>query len=326
MKIDELALKYKNNKLSEEQFELAKSLIIELDGITEQGVDDAAIKDIDQLIAKHLKEKTISKEMFYGLMRYFYMINRTDLYIRLTQYTGGIGVIEAILDRLKNVNGLSAYKRVEAQFQLPPLGTSPMLLPIYINQLMDILKKELKTEALLSQVLSGNNHGIPDEAFLAEKAAYEASESLTDYLKGYHERQIKTLREYAKTGKPWFEQKITDEVVDYVASNSEIQGGVFKDGYIYETKIPYDIISWLHAETAIDKRYFACHCPFARESIKDHDVNLDPLWCHCSGGFAKKRYEVIFGRPLTAVPLENALKGDSYCRFAIDVRDIPNLK
>ncbi len=326
MKLNELKEKYDLNHLTDERFDIAKHVIERLDKMSEKGVDHASVEDVDHLISALLKEQTLGLEMFYGLMRYFYMIGRTDLYIRLTQYTGGIGVFERILNRLEKVKGDVARKRITEKFTLPLLGTTPEKLPLYTEKLMILLKDELPTESLFERVLSGNNHGIPDEAFYEEKAAYEASESLTAYLNSYHQRQIETLRAHAESGKPWFEQKMTHDVVDFVASNPEIQGGVYKDGYIYETKIPYDIIKFLEAKTHTDKRYYACHCPFARERITDDLKDIDALWCHCSGGFVKRRYEVIFGRPLKAKPLENALKGDEYCRFMIDVRDIPNLK
>lgn len=323
MKLKALKERYDHNKLSTEQFKLAETILTTLNDLTNDRIDDAKIADIDRLIKE---QSNIEKEHFYALMRYFYMIGRTDIYIRLTQYTGGVGVFTRILDRLEKVKGKDIRDEVESIVSQPPLGTLPEDLPFYTEKLMKILKEVLPTERELERVLSGNNHGIPDEVFYEEKAAYEASPSFSEYLKGYHQRQIQTLKEHARTGKPWFEQKITDEVVDFVASNPEIQGGVFKDGFVYETKIPYDIIEWLHAKTPTEKRYYACHCPFARTRITEDLKDIDALWCHCSGGFAKRRYEVIFGRKLHAKPLENALKGDMFCRFAIDLRDIPNLK
>ena len=325
MNLKALKARYEANKLTEAQFQTAETMLLELRVFVSE-VDHSQTTDLDRVIAIYKEKDLLTKEHFYGLMRYFYMIGRTDLYIHLTKYTGGIGVLESIMDRLEKVKGKAVREKIESSFDIPKLGTSPYDLPIYTEKFMALLKTELPLEVELERVLSGNNHGIPDEAFYEEKVAYEASESLSAYLKGYHERQIAVLSEHARTGHPWFEQKITDEVVEFVKRNPEIQGGVYRDGFIYETKIPYDIIAFLHAETDIDQRYYACHCPFARERIKDDLKDIDALWCHCSGGFVKRRYEVIFGRSLKAKPLENALKGDPYCRFAIDVSDIPNLK
>jgi hypothetical protein len=72
------------------------------------------------------------------------------------------------------------------------------------------------------------------------------------------------------------------------------------------------------AETdPVMKRYYACHCPWARESIKNGNLQLNPIFCNCSGGFSKKPWEIIFEQELKVQVLESALKGDSRCRFAV---------
>jgi hypothetical protein len=67
------------------------------------------------------------------------------------------------------------------------------------------------------------------------------------------------------------------------------------------------------------RRYYACHCPWVRDAIKNDDVKLAEIFCQCSGGFHKKPFEIIFERPLKVEVLESVLKGDSRCRFAIHI-------
>lgn len=151
---------------------------------------------------------------------------------------------------------------------------------------------------------------------MGEKTFYESSESLPVYLKERHQRKVEELQEFCDQKWIWFEQKITEEVVDYVRSNQEILSGVYEDGYIYVTKFPYNTQGVIHAETDQMKRYHYCHCPFAKESLLT-GTPVDYEWCHCSGGYAKYPYEVIFNRALEVELLESVLKGDSKCRFRI---------
>ena len=65
------------------------------------------------------------------------------------------------------------------------------------------------------------------------------------------------------------------------------------------------------------KRYYYCHCPWAREAIKAGNVHLTATFCNCSGGFHKKPFEAAFGQSLKVEVLESAIKGDMRCRFAI---------
>jgi len=327
MRLEELRQRYELRKLPMTDYETAAATIRAIAAMTAaetagEDCDTLAVATLDRFVGALVRDGKNIPEAFVGMLRYYYVIGRTDLYIRLTQYTGGIGVVDAILGRLERVSGKEARDRVENGLALPPLGTLPDAMPAFTSELMARLRREL-SGAKLERVLSGNNHGIPDAAFAAEKVAFETAASFESYLADYHVRQVAELQAHADSGKPWYEQKITQEVVDFVASDPEIQGGVLKDGFVYETKIPYDIIGWLHAGTPEEKRHFACHCPFARASVLPGRTAVDPLWCHCSAGYVKRRYEILFNRELHAKCLRNALEGDVLCRFAIDLRDVP---
>jgi hypothetical protein len=93
---------------------------------------------------------------------------------------------------------------------------------------------------------------------------------------------------------------------------------------LYITKIPYNAKEYLVEKDPTLKRYYACHCPWARESIKRGNLSMNPIFCNCSGGFSKKPWEVIFDQPLQVEVLESALKGDLRCRFVVHLPE--NLK
>jgi hypothetical protein len=70
------------------------------------------------------------------------------------------------------------------------------------------------------------------------------------------------------------------------------------------------------------KAYHACHCPFAKEAIKKGNVTISPTWCHCSAGFTKYQFDLIFGQELKVTPLELALKNDLRCRFELSLEGV----
>ena len=172
------------------------------------------------------------------------------------------------------------------------------------------------------KILAGNNHRIPSDSFITEKNHYEESPSLEHYLEDRHERKVNELQEHLDQNKVWFEQIITPEAIDLVKGNQEILSGVIKDEKLYITKIPYDINNFLNAKDDILKGYFACHCTFVRENIKNKVVDIPKEWCNCSGGFAKYPFEVILDQPLNVKLLNTPLDGDRYCRFEIDLTNI----
>jgi hypothetical protein len=86
---------------------------------------------------------------------------------------------------------------------------------------------------------------------------------------------------------------------------------------LYEAKIPYMTLEYLTATDEHLKRYYYCHCPWVRESLKTGDGSASPTFCLCSAGFHKKSWEVIFDQPLQAEIVETVLKGDPWCKIAI---------
>jgi hypothetical protein len=128
---------------------------------------------------------------------------------------------------------------------------------------------------------------------------------------------LNQLEHIKDEGGLFFSQEITDEVIEFVRSDPEISQGVRQGNTLYVTKIPYMAKEYL-AETDPDrKRYYYCHCPWARESLRQSEGPVSARFCQCSAGFHKKPWEVIFGRRLEVDVLESVLKGDLRCRFAI---------
>lgn len=266
-----------------------------------------------------LKKEENSLKHLLALARYYYAINNKEIYIYFTKLLGGLGVIEKIKKRIVKYMDEETATKVFDGYLLPKVGTNPKQVPQYTKELIDRMKKIIPDEKL-QVILAGNNHQIPVEAMETEKEYYKKSDSLESYLKERHERKIQELQECCDENKIWFEQIVSQEVVDYVASNQEILSAVLKENKLYVTKIPYETEDFLAANTDIEKRYHACHCPFVRESIK-MGLDIDPQWCYCSAGFAKFPFESILNRELDVKVIESPLSGSQICRFVIDLKE-----
>lgn len=256
-----------------------------------------------------------------ALARYFFVINKHVIYIYFTKLFGGYGVMNNIKKRLEWYTDKETLDAVFNGLDEPVLGSPPEKFPAFTAAFMKRFKTHL-SPAMYRLVLAGNNHSVPEEAMQKEKKLYEESPSLDDYLKGRHSRNVAEIQQFCDDGKVWFEQEITQEVVDYVKSNQEILSAVRKVDKLYVTKIPFDGINYLATDDPVLKTYYACHCPFARERILDESQNnIDSDWCYCSAGFAKFPFEILFGEELEVEMLQSALNGDPICRFAITLPD-----
>jgi len=312
---------FEKNRLAPEDYEDTVLLLQRLEDHTQSPAETIDVAALDDFIFSLYKHHQSHVKAFIALMRYFKLVKRHDLFIRLTQYTGGIDVIETILERLKKAFGKDRLVQVMEFLKVPELGLRPEMVIEFTEAFMRSLHLHL-TDDEIKTVLTGNNHRIPSTAFASEIVEYENSETLESYLKGKHERQVSTLQKHADENKVWFEQLITQEVVDYVKSDQELLSAVLVGDKLLMRKIPYDIDGFLKASDPLTKRYLSCHCPFARESILKKDISISPLWCYCSAGFEKLPFEAVLKQPLKIKVLKNVLQGDDECRFEIPLDDI----
>ena len=283
--------------------------------------DQMSDSEIESLVEQRSKVDPFSLDELIEIARYSKKAGRNQLYVILLRFLGGLGVLENIKSRLEDKVDKTLAETIFSPEVMPPIGTPLKEMPEYTSKLMERLNESLPLDDL-KVVLAGNNHDIPREPFIKEREIYEQMDSLAAYLKDFHHRQVEKLQEHCDNGTVWFEQIITQPVVDYVASNQEIQSAVLKDNKLYITKIPYEPDAYLKTDDPKLKAYYACHCPFAREAILS-DKKMDANWCYCSAGFVKHHFEVMFDRPLNVTVLENALNHDPICRFEIDLEGVP---
>ncbi len=233
-------------------------------------------------------------------------------------YPTPVRILPAMAERLEGCAGSGARERVMAQTRVPREGAPPEAYPGPTARFVKALEAELGT-AQAEHVLAWNVHGLSPAPFEEERRVLNDLGSIDAWLADFHRRQVAVLRARAADGRLWSEQKITEEVADFVEASPEILGGVRRGGLIYATKIPYDPARYLASKDRLERRQLACHCPLAASSIVDGGAEVPPLWCNCSAGFVKFRFDVVFGQETEAEVIESVLAGGEVCRFAIKI-------
>jgi hypothetical protein len=248
--------------------------------------------------------------------RYGIFMKNNDIYIAILELLDGAEAQPNLYQKVGDMFGEAVRDEVFAGIGVSPLGKPPTekphdMFPV-IERLIDKVGQK-ESERLLSTCL----RDLPDKYFRSERRKFAKAHDIDDYLKKKHRSFVRWIRKCQREGELFFAQEITDEVVAFVKKNQEIESGVREGNTIYVSKIPYNAKHYLTETDPTLKRYYACHCPWAREAIKNGDVRLNAVFCNCSGGFHKKPWEVIFGQTLQVEVLESVLKGDFRCRFAI---------
>ncbi len=278
----------------------------------------AGLDDLKSYISLLIKEGKNSLDRLIALARYCGFVKKNDYFVYLVSLFGAREVLPRVGERLEAIAGKEARRRVFEGFELPPLGSPQDDYPKLTKKIVDAMEAELPSETC-REVLTYNYHGVPVEAFKEKKERFEKAESIDEFLKDEHRRFVEELSGYMKRGQIWYEQEITPEVVDLVKGNQEIQNGVRQGNKIYVSKIPFAPKQWLVEKDPVMKRYYACHCQLARTAIRDGKPKISPVFCYCSGGYEKLRFDVIFGEPVEIELLESVLKGDKRCRFAVTI-------
>lgn len=286
-----------------------------------ESLESAGVPPIRAHIRSLIESGGVTLEALLAQGRYFYLTGRNDIYVYFTSLLGAVGVVESIADRLALLEGAEVAQELIGTLPKPPLGSEPADYPAFTRTLMERLEQHLP-ESTVCHALAGNHHRIPAEEFEDERKLYLLSGSMEEYLRAEHKNQVEALQRHADTGTVWFEQIITQDVVDFVAANQEIQSAVQVGDTLYITKIPYDPARYLAETDETMRRYYACHCPFVREAILRGEPEISGNWCYCSGGFVKYPYEIILGRELRVELLQSVLRGDPVCRFAIHLDSV----
>jgi len=253
---------------------------------------------------------------YVALFRYCRIIRDDEMFIAILELVDG-GEVGQNLYRMVGERFGSVFRdEVFAGLGVAPYGTPSPEKPAYLQPVIERLRVRLGDEAC-ADLLSVSLRDLPDEDYLPEREKFKQAGSVDAYLIRRKADFVARLEACQREGRLFFMQEITDEVLDFVRGDPEIGGGRRVGNIIYGAKIPYLTRQYLAETDPVLKRYYACHCPWARDAIKNGGVQLSATFCNCSGGFHKKPWEVIFGRRLRVDVLESALKGDMRCRFAI---------
>jgi hypothetical protein len=263
-----------------------------------------------------IKEGSNTRENYLALARYCLFIKNIDMYVAFLELVDGGEVGENLYRKIGETFGEEVRNEVFAWIGVAPYGTPTPEKPAFMHPVIERLESMIGEQAC-KDFLSACLRDLPDEGFLPERVKYMQAGNMDAYLVQRKQAFVAELEACNKEDRLFYAQEITDEVLDFVRSIPDMGGGVRVGNIIYETKIPYLTKQYLVEKDPTLRGYYACHCPWARYSVKNKDVKIRDTFCNCSAGFHKKAFEVIFEQTLKVDVLESILKGDDFCRFAI---------
>jgi hypothetical protein len=256
-----------------------------------------------------------SEENFITLARYGLFIKNNAVFVAILEALDGGEAQENLYRRVAERYGEALRDEAFAGIGVAPFGLPTPEKPRYMQPVIARLEQALGADACRA-LIGDSLRDLPDESYAKERELYLSCQDVDEYIARKKQGFVAQLAACQHEGRLFFAQEVTAEVLAFVRDEPEIGGGVRAGNVVYETKIPFLTKEYLAETDPALKRYYYCHCPWAREAIRSGE-EVAPIFCNCSAGFHKKPWEAALGRRIQVDVLESVLNGDDRCRFAI---------
>ena len=172
----------------------------------------------------------------------------------------------------------------------------------------------------INRILARVRHGVTPSQSAWARVEFLKVGDLDKFLEGHLQKELAAFEKMNAEGKDFYGEEITDEVLEFIRQNPMILAPVRKGRKLYMQAFPANMKEYLSASGEHMKRYYACHCPFAKESILSEAPVSDSL-CSCSLRHAMNFAEAFLDRKLNGRVLTSALKGDMVCSYEVSLPD-----
>lgn len=321
MKRDEFREMLAGNHYTEEQLSACEKGVLLLEAYLSDLPEPMALGAVtaddvpafaESLIARDLNERN----HFVGIYFYAGMIQNYSLQVGILELIDGFEILGNLHRVIAEELDTEAQAEIFADVDLPSLGTTPLAWT-RANAIAFPRLEAMAPSETVKQILHAGLRNLSDAQYFPIKERYEAFADIDAFLEDRGARHLDNLITHKDKGTPYFNQFIDDSVIDFVRDTPEIGRGVRQGSTIIEIKIPHQSIEYVAATELAAKQYHVCHCPLVKESIPRNDLTISPTFCEFCPSFNAKPWEVIFGQKLEYEVLESALRGGSWCKFAI---------
>jgi hypothetical protein len=257
---------------------------------------------------------------YYALARYGSFTGNNEVYVGVLDLIDGAEAMGNLSKKAEVTLGAERRDAIFEGVELPPLGF-PNHKKVSVTQMVIPRLLKIANTQEYDKILSDSLRDLNESWYKDEKDLFDECPTLDDFLDKNAQNFVALLEKIRDEGGLFFTQEITDEVLEYARNEPLIVRGVRDGDILYEVKIPHMTKEYLAATDDDSKRYYYCHCPWVKEALMNGDPGISPVFCKCSAGFHKKRWEVLLDQPLKAEIIESVLKGDDWCKIAIHLPD-----
>lgn len=171
-------------------------------------------------------------------------------------------------------------------------------------------------KATVQKILCRVRHGLNPSQSAWAREEFLKTGNLDVFLKKHLETEMNHFVELNQEHRDFYGQEITDEVLEYIKRNPAMLAPVRIGKKLRCMAFPCNMSEYLKAVDDTMRRYHACHCPFAKESILS-GTPVSSTLCNCSLGHVMNFIEAFLECSLQGKVIRSVLNGDLTCEYEI---------
>ncbi|MGE5579463.1 MAG: hypothetical protein ACM3WU_05385 [Bacillota bacterium] len=231
-----------------------------------------------------------------------------------------VNIMETVKEETVRALGREKWAEITANIEVPADGMEERRLSHLMREF--IRRYEAAVEPKVAQkVLCRVAHGLRRSDFPWARERFLHYNDIDDFCAVMRKETLIGFARAAVTGEDFHGQPVDESVFRFVQEQPHLLYGARDGNAIVAIAIPCETKKYLEATDVKLKRYYACHCQFARESILQEEGPVSKTLCSCSLGHTKVFWEAVLDTSLEGEVLSSVLGGGELCRFMIHLPD-----
>jgi hypothetical protein len=231
-----------------------------------------------------------------------------------------VNIMETVKEETVKALGREKWDEIIANIEVPADGMEERRLSHLTREFMRRYEAHVEPRAT-EKILCRVAHGLKRSDFTWARERFVQYNDIDAFCAAMRKETLDGFARAAMTGEDYHGQPVGASVLRFVQEQPHLLYGARDGNTIVAIAIPCETKKYLEATDISEKRYFACHCQFARESIRQEEGPVSKTLCHCSLGHTKVFWEAALDASLEGEVLSSVLGGGLLCRFAIHLPD-----
>ena len=287
------------------------------DGISMDSIPEVKIVQYTEIITSKNEETIL--DFLRVIINYANFTKKYDYIIEVIDIVEGYNAMDNLYARVAEHFDEEIRDEIFKDITIPTLGIHPDKKPDFTKEIMKRMEERIGEEKTI-ELLSPCLHGRPVEPIKRDREDFLKLKNIDKFLELKKKEFIERLQKHRDDGTLEYAQYVDDEVIEYVKNSRTITPGIREGDKIIVTKIPYQMQKFLNTEDERMKRYFSFYCAWVRGAIKKgKEQDISKNFCHCSAGFFKQYWDIIFDQSVIVEPIETPLTGALECKFVVHI-------